>query len=351
MKLNFTHKQDKVYFNVELGNNGGGVAVPATFNQTFQSPIIDVPDDYYCCVTKFSCPTTQIPIFIPTLQPASTTATIYSVTLTYNGNSSQQFVQYVAGSGFPNTAPTYYYVFNYNTFIDQINTALATAFAAITPPMGSQAPYFQYNPVTGLISFVAQRAYYDQTLSTPILIYINLPLSDLLTGFEGTYAPLGFVPTVTGQDDTISVYDQKNNWYNPSWVTPATPGDYYIMTQNYPSIGAWTPFKSLRLSSNSLPIKPEYIIPSFGTINLGSQGVLQTFVPLFDETGIHATSVNYVPGTNLHLLNMSGAKPIYQVDFQFQWIDGDGLAHPVYIDNNQVCAVEFGFFRKSTYTS
>lgn len=311
---------------------------------------MDNPEEYYCAISRFSCPTNVIPVFVPTFQPSSFTNTIYSVTLTYNGNTSQTFLIYVPTSGYPTTSEFYPYVYNYQDFVDMINTAMATSFSAISPPFGSQAPYMQFDPVTSLFSLVAQIAYYDSSAAMPINVYFNQPLSVLLEGLDVKVAPNGSIPDPQGEDVLVRIHDTKNNWYNPSWVTPSTPPLYYIMMQNYSSLLVLTPFISLRLISNTIPIKKEYIVSQNLDTQLSGVGVLQTFIPLFTESMGHATQLTYDPSV-LRLLNMAGHQSIQKIDFQFQWIDGSGMAHPVYISYNQVCSVSFAFLKKNTFTS
>lgn len=348
--LDFSSEQDKIYFTVEIGAQNPDTLTIANYNNNFTVPIVNDPEEYYCTVKRFSCPAGELPVFIPEFQSGSFTNTIYSVTLTYNGNVNRAFVQYSPTSGYPTSSEFYSYVHNYQDFLTMINAAISSAFGSIAPPVGATAPYFQYDPTTSLISLVAQRTFYDETVPLPIRVYLNQPLAVLLSGLDMQNAPFGSIPDSQGRDALIRIRDTKNNWYQPSWAPVVSPPNYYQILQNYPSVVSWSPVKSVRLVSNTIPIKREYVVAQNLDTQLSGLGVLQTFIPLYNENSGHATAINYVP-TQYQLLNMAGHKPIQQIDFQFQWIDGDGIARNVYIPYNAVCSVSFGFLKKNTFTS
>src|SRR5581483_3103729 len=307
-RLPFGNAQDKIYFDVEILPQSNSTVTPITYSQQFNQSIVDDPEKYYAAITKFDIPTANIPSLAVKFVSPSVTTTIYTVTLTYGATTSQQSVIFVPTSGVATTDDTYPFVYAYEDFLIMVNTALATAFTAITPPMGAVAPYFQFDPATSLISLVAQTAYYDRTLMSPINIYCNLPLKVLLDGFPGKLSPFGPAPDAAGRDFHFTVANLGNNFYNVSSVPPAYPPANYIMMQNYPSLSAWSPFSAIRIKTNMIPVKPELVIPASGTVVLGSNAVLQTFFPQFPENQSHSTRIFYVANT-YHLINMTGHSP------------------------------------------
>lgn len=363
---------DRVYYNIvmkynpALNNNGLINATPAIFTEQLSQSIIENPSEYYMSIVRFTIPTQNIPIFIFEAQPfpnLNMDLGIYSVTLSYNGNfSPQTFVTYETTSpNVPKPLPVtasnpnwdrtpYYYVYTYSQFLKMINTALATAFAAIPlgAPVGSIAPYFIIDEINERISLVAQRAFYDITLATPILIYINYNLHHFLDGI-----PINFLSTnsLNGRDIQFLVRDQKDNWYNPPFLAPATPPDYFIMTQEYPTLINWNSFKSLQMISNSLPIKDEYV-PTFQPGTLGAlnfQSIVKDFEPLLELGPEARTSVQYQLNSPYQLINLFDTKPLNRIDIGIYWTDEFENKYVVTIPKGSLVTIKLVFIKKSTF--
>ncbi|ACF17002.1 V18 [Sputnik virophage] len=152
---------DTVYYDILIPfkPNDQGFS-PAIFQAQLTQPIVHNPSEYFLSVVRFSIPTQNIPLTIPQIQPYPNTNvnnTIYSVSIGYNGTySSQNFVQFDPSLTSPNipapNAPTvtspnvevtpYYYIYDYSTFLQMINTALENAFNEISAPVGADAPFF-----------------------------------------------------------------------------------------------------------------------------------------------------------------------------------------------------------------
>ena len=98
----------------------------------------------------------------------------------------------------PNVNDGYYYLNSFQRFLDMVNTAFSASFATLggltALPVGSQAPYMILNP-NDTFSIIAQIANYDETLATPIKIFMNLPLAQCFgsfaTNFFGNNTPNG----------------------------------------------------------------------------------------------------------------------------------------------------------------
>lgn len=343
VSLDFNDQQDKIWFDVEIRPNATSLR-SANYNQQFNMNIVGRPEDYFCAIPRFSVPTSLVPILSVEFQSGSSVNTIYSVTLEYNGLASQNFVVYVPDNNLSTSDDAYPYVYTVDSFLDMINTALAVSHGSIGPPAGSLPPYFQFDSNTGLISFVCQRAYYDRGLAIPINVYLNTDLSVLLEGFYGSMLS----NATLGENFLMGVTNLRSNWYQPSDVAVATPPLYYIFTQNYPALQTWSPFKSMRLTSTTLPIKKEFIIQDGGI--LSGAGVLQDFIPLYNVNEIRPTLIQYT-ASQYHLINMTGKAPLNKLDFTFVWVDNNGREHNIYIPYGGVCSLQIAFFKKKTFTS
>lgn len=371
---NISSTDDRIYYNISIPSTTiASNPSPAIFQQELNEAIIQKPSDYYLAIIRFTIPTQDIPIMVAQIQPFPNTNinnTIYSVTLTYQTfTSGQIFVQYVTqnpnalvlplSASHPNADNTlYYYIYTYTAFLNMINTALQTAFTALNVavpgglPVGSVAPYFQFDTFTERISLVAQIANYDITIANPIKIFVNYQLFTFIDGlpfiFEGITLP-------GGKDVQLLVENNKNNWYNPPYLTipPPIPPVYYIMTQEYNTISDWNSFKSLQLVSNILPIKSEYV-PVVSQINqsiVNSQGILKDFEPLIELGPEARTTVQYQLQSPYQLINLTSDIPLTKIDVRIYWTDQYGFQTLLSIPFNQVVTIKMVFIKKSTFTS
>jgi len=358
-------QEDKIYYNVVIPYRPDSTGfAPAIFQQQLNQTILSRPSDYYMTIVRFSIPTQNIPIMYGQIQPypnIDLNKTIYSVTLTQGANSSgQTFIEFVTQN--PNAQPSapltashptvdvtsYYYIYEYTQFLSMINTALATAFAALPgTPMGSLAPYFIFDGER--ISLVAQTAYYDQALMSPINIYVNYYLLTYLDGIATNFYGVGLA---NGLDAKFLVRNDLNNFYNPPYLAPAVPPAYYIMTQNYTALIDWNCFKSLSLVTNLMPVKQEFIpssMPNEG-FNLGvvnSRGQLKDFEPILNNNE-NRTVVQYFPTGPYQLINMNSDEPLTKIDVNIFWSDQFGNIYPLDIPFNQLVTIKLLFIKKSS---
>lgn len=368
---------DRIYYNIVMPYNPTQFGVsPMIYRETLTEPIIKNPSEWYLAVVRFTIPTQNIPIFIAEIQPYPNTdldKTIYSVTLTYDTyTSGQVFVQYVsttptaprppqqtASRPFTDKTP-YYYVYTYTEFLSCINTAYKTAFTALNAavpgglPEHSEAPYFIFDPINERISLICQTAFYDRTLTTPIKIYCNYKLLTYLDGVEIIYYGSDLPD---GKDILFSIYNQGNNFYRPPMEDPPMLPDYYIFTQQYPTLVNWNSFKSLQLKSSLIPAKQEYVPKqvqisgsAYNTSIVNTSGILKDFEPLLQLGPEARTTVQYQLGSPYFCVNLNGTTPIQSIDISIYWTDQFGNEYLLDIPFNQIVTLKMVFIRKSTFT-
>jgi hypothetical protein len=96
---------DKIYYDIQISNIDDIDTLPPVLNfiETRNNPFLYESDKYYMSIIRFSLETPNLPVFIPTIQPAPNTdinLTIYSVTLQWSNPknvtqifTSQQFIR------------------------------------------------------------------------------------------------------------------------------------------------------------------------------------------------------------------------------------------------------------------
>lgn len=370
-------EKDTIYYNISIPYNTNGNS-PAVYQEQLNQPIVYFPSSYFMSVVRFQISGINIPTFIARIQPYPNTNlnnTIYSVAIGYNGSfSPQTYVQYVpsddtATKSIPLSPDhpivdytPYYYVYGYVDFLTMVNTALATAFASITTPVGSHPPYFIYNPDTLTISLIAEAAYYNlgpystpptTPPTTPITVYINSALFHFFDAFP--IFDRGF-NSLNGRDIQFNINNlHDSNWYVPNGpVNPTTlyPLTLLQMKQEYQVLKDWNSLQSVQLISNMLPINREYV-PSTNTQSgvISSKGILADFVPLLSTGPEARTSIEFVSTGAWRLIDMFGNYPITKVDLSFYWTDELDDQHIINIPNNKPATVKLVFMKKHLFSS
>lgn len=348
VSLDFENIDDKIYFNIAIISNDFTKAIPAIYQQQFNLPIVEIPEDYYFSVIRFSIPTQSTPLMIGQVS-GGVNNTIWSVTIQNGLTENQQFIQWIPSDiNIPNTNEAYYYLYKYTPFITMINNALITAFNNVFPIPGSRLPpYFQLEVESGRMSLIAQQQFYETNVGNTN-IFVNYPLTSFIDGIPKNR--IGFTQP-NGKDFQIIVANNRNNWYNPSDIVPVSPPEFLRVEEEYPCLSNWNGFKSLQISSNLLPIRKEYV-PSLDSDGiLSGMGIISDFIPILEQNASARTNVEFINSSPYRLINLYGKAPISKIDVRVDWTDKFGKSHLLYVPYNQILTMKFIFIKKSTFTS
>ncbi len=330
------YKKDNgnIYYNVVISNKrddfsllaqNSHAPIPAEYNQTESQDVLDNPSDYFLSVIRFQIPGNLIPLYFetgyadgsdPNLTPKSVIMSIGGVFPILETN-----LVYVPHDK-TLTAPTlpitvnniqYYALNSYQQIVDEINVALAAAFAdlivpVLVPPLA--APYMEYDSSTGLFSLIADQRY----VANDIKIYFN---TDLYTLFLPSFETYFFGnDTSNGADYQILVKDNHNNSFSipaPTGATGYTGTDYFKMTQESKSLNNITDFRTLVLTVNNIPIRYESIPNSTNISSIQSNflPILTDFIPALNNIPHEIqTELVYYPTAEYRLVDLVGSKSI-----------------------------------------
>jgi hypothetical protein len=200
------------------------------------------------------------------------------------------------------------------------------------------------------------------TISVRFALFMNEPLYNLFSSFNGVYYGSNFVSINTallnaspfvgdGIDDekafyfpdTFNYYIQPIN-YNGLNVEYVSPTLSYVVTRSeYSPIPMWSPIQSIRFSSSLLPNINSYTclpIPfnKYGVSTQTQQSVggnnsqmsnAITDIQVALTTGFeYKPTVSYVPKGEYRLIDLLGECPIQSVDFIVSWVDKYGAEIP-----------------------
>ncbi len=339
---------DHLYFNATVTNNSDNY-ISSSFDQTRTEAIVDKADDYSMAVARFELPGHFIPVHIMPIQTGQTdpNLSIYSITLEYNGYTSQQYLVYISTQKYLDTPPSpfngqavseYYFVYEYSQLVDQINTAFDLAHTDLVDnggaPAGSAAPKFTYSPTTKLFTLAAQVEYYDTDDSTDLItIWMNTKFFYLFQGF--------FVNDYNGGATGDQPNGQDIQFVIKNFDTPTYNLEYYYIDQKFNSLSNWNPFKRIVFISNGMPIQPEFV----PTSNDAYQNILVDFRP--DEASNEDVRSIYQYNPYFYrLIPLKGQAPLRRIAFDIYWEDKINTLYPLKIPFNQQMSVKFAFVRK-----
>jgi hypothetical protein len=304
----------------------------------------------------------------------------------------------------------YYSVFSYQAFIDMINTALAGAFSDLVTAVGpvgvASAPFFVYDQNTQLIKLIAEKGYAApaSTATGYVHIFTNTLLSSFLETFQQVYnatnSPAGrdtqyivknnktnthtlnFGPIAIGTTNTSTAITSAalfsaymnggtisasgvplnatatyNNTSSMTLSNAATAtatvnavisnNNFYIMSQELPSLFLWSSMRSIVITTGTIPIKSEYIP------NLSQGSIADNFVPILtdfepQQTGGNDRSlIQYVPTAEYRLIDLKGYTPLVSIDLQIFWQDKQLNRYPIYLPPLASADIKFMFRKKS----
>ncbi len=357
-----TRDSDHSYYNVVMDfdsqrdSNFPHKPIPAIYNVQPSQPILLHPRDYWLSVVRFQIPGQLIPLYYEVgYNGGDPNLTFKSVTISVAGVDAQVFLRYVPQD---NTIPVpsppitnnnidYYAVRSYQQLVDEINVALAAAFAlnpaipVLVPAL--VAPYMIYNPVTQLFSLIA-----DQRFATiPIEIFFN---SDLYIFFQPSFDVIKFADDdVLGKDYQILIKNNNNNNYIPSPVVPGI--SFYQMEQEAKSINNITAFKTIVITVGNIPIKYEATPTQAQFSQYNQIPILTDFLPfLSNNAGDLQTYITYYPSGQYRYSDLIGDNPIERLLLQVFWGDKYENLHPLLIPAHSSANLKIMFQRKDIYT-
>jgi hypothetical protein len=240
----------------------------------------------------------------------------------------------------------YFWNYSYQYFIDKVNDVLSL----LSPSEGVPAPFFKYNPDTGLISLY----------SVPdTKIYLNEQLYNLFSGFTYKYQILNdlelyeLVPSVVYRGGSIVYYNYYANLVSFGTIPPTvdSTNNYAITTQSYKSTQLWNPAVSLVFTSKTLgvvsdDISQPYIYginPNKDTNNANvSNSIFEYLLSRRADPTIVDTDFDYL------FKDLLSNEPQKDLVIEIFWKDDFGNLHPFYIESGSNCNIKL-LFRKDNF--
>jgi len=394
---------DHTYYNITMTNDNIATqqAVPLVFNETRSVPLIVNPSEHFMSVIRFELDTTALPVLFvqPRLGVSATDATngntVYSITIKESGGATETRnvfwnpnETYVGPAILDNSSLTnpYFNCYSYASFLNAVNTQIENMSLALAQ---TTYPALYYDANTKLITLSAPLATYRTDINGDNIaggvgytasIFFNEPLFNLFSSLAYSYVggTLGYkMVFYTGSN---TVYTSPQPYVLNVYTNNAQSGAQFISSiQEYPSIGLWTPVKSIIFKTVLLtnvaelqgkpliygyPInnaiipapnntKPNPAFPYFGSptnYNVSNADVLNILVEhnVVLKTGTeYKPFVFYEPTGEYRLTDLVGQMPINQVDISVYWKDDFGVLNPLYLPVGCSASIKILFRKKS----
>lgn len=416
-----------IYYDLNILNNDTtGTKQPPflQFTEIRNSPYINNPSDYFCSVVRFSVETPTLPLIIPQAKvgAANVNELVYTVSMSHPTllpvpiTTSVLYVpQSNAQLAPPPTAPVsnasdiineYYYTYTYKPFIDMINTALRTTWAAVLAAIPALAaiytddyfPYLWWDEDTNIATWVALADVFQTPTANnpspalnlalgalpnqPISIFFNTELYNLFSSFSafqngyGGQTPLG-ANWRMNLPDTVTVNPYLANVLAAGAVPPAAsmptflvqqgpppatppvqPSTYSLLRvpQEYPTTPLWNPVQAIVFTTSLLPIASSIVSAPvlFGQgqqfTNAGNNSGIANILTDLEvptEKGWQTKPlISYVPTAEYRLFDLNGNAPLSAIEITVNWKDTFGRLNQFRLGAGANASIKLMFRRK-----
>lgn len=376
---------EKIYYDIQISNVTNSNTEPPIlyFNESRNTPFINVPQEYYLSIIRFTLDTYTLPIFIPIVQTnlysnptQDPNLTIYSFQFSYNNVYSDQiYIKWIPQNSdlkappFINTSgvltqdlSTYYYeCYTFEYFISLINHQLLYEFnifkssfidSMIVFPDTAVAPIMAWDSSANVARLIFEESFLNSK-ETPIYFYMNSSLYNLFGSFNNIKN--GYTLT-NGRNFQILVLDFGgfNTYQYTNYITNITYNVIEVI-QEYSTISAWSPISAIVFTSNTLPIvsnqisKPTVYVEGNVLGNFGNNSNFQQIITdLVTEDGFYKPNVVYNPSAQYRLIDLFGNSPLTNVDISVFWKSRVGNLVPLRLGAGGTATIKLLFTKKSS---
>lgn len=352
---------DNIYLNVTINNQVTNPAVmndiPATYDETLSIPVLKNPNDYYASIIRFTVPTNNIPIFnFPVdVTQNNPNRSAFIIGIDRTGVLYPQNVIYVPQNSIPAPTPAisspffsyndiinpYYGIYNVQTFINMVNTALQAAVTA--SGIGGTSPFYVYDASNEIISLIVSQTF----IASGARIYMNSLLVNYFDGFSFINTSTSFN---TGGPNIRFYHD-----LNPIPYGSPVGGPYEYRAE-YTSLSLWFDINKIVITTTSIPVIQE-ASPSFSPIVSGGnvnstanyQPIITDFAVVYSTLEEYGSEIEYIPSGQYRLVDMNSNVPITRINLAFYWLSKNGYLYPLYISPNQSASIKLAFLKKDLY--
>jgi hypothetical protein len=251
------------------------------------------------------------------------------------------------------TNPLYYYVYDYNHYVDMLNYSLQQSWInAGSPGGGDNWPYFIYDSDDGLIKCVMPILFTTQNGGAPPGYHWTV-----FFNYQCFYNTLSFY--TVENNGRVEIWNWPAIAYDDSQIAPVPIGTglrtgataAYLISEEYPSIDYLNSIRKIVITTNSIPIQKEYY-PNPGGLNLSTANsipILSSYSLDLLAPGQQRSVAIFTASGPYKLIDLNSDAPLRKIDITFWWVDRLNNFYPIYIDPFDAISLTIGFFSKKLY--
>lgn len=377
---------DKVYFDITITNLQTITEEPPIlyFNQSRSSPFVNVPEDYFLSIVRFTLDTPTLPILQVEIVPqqGNVDLTVYNISLQWtnpiapfqtftqttpliflpqNTSATVPFPPSLTINGLQNNATGYYDIYSYQYFIYLVNRTFTQCFTALNAQVvgaglvlpSTFEPTLTYDTTNYIGILNVDVLGYDTQSPNYIKIFFNPALYQLFSSFPSYISNLTINNSLNLQIIT--------NTFGGSNIAPfpSTAPLYNAISvyQEYSTVGLWTPITSIVFCSNTLPIVPNQISSPLlfidGRILTSSNNsnIAQVITDFVSDTGLYKPNIVYNPTAQYRLVDLQGNRPLTNIDLTVFWKDRVGVLQPFRLSSGSSATVKILFTKKTSVSN
>lgn len=341
------------------------------FKDRRDTPILNSIKDYRMSIIRFELSTWQLPVFYfqPKTNSNDALEGIYSCSLAWRTPGStiygdQEQVLFTAQDksktkpAAPNTFPNgitpydeYYFVYNFNNFIDMVNDALLTAFTKLQGDVSgaldtASAPILVWDKDTLKATLYSELDFYDVTADNYVQIFFNRPLFSLFNSFP----MYKYLPESNGRH--YQILTNPRSGIQTTTIAAYSSAELIVTSQEFPTNESWTPINSI-VFTTTMPVLSS--VQSNPTIfQNGVQQYLsstynntQTIISDFQtDQNNYRSTVFYIPSAEYRYISLlNNDVPLYELTI-YAWLkDRYGILRPFTMPSNSVFSMKLLFER------
>ena len=381
-----------VYLDLDVVNNdveSGAQPHPLVFEEVRNTPFLDGDcSNYFCSIFRFSIQTgSSLPVFIPRMDTAALASgdlykTAYKISLNYRSRVITQNVIFnkTVSSAFLGSTPTnlirpsltsynvgpFYHVYNYQDFVDMINTTLGNLWTALVASYASSVPgelsastypFMEFDPGTNECTLFAEKSVFGSTpgVATPAQIIFNSRLFELFPGYQHMF--LGYDGDL---NYTLKMNNRGSNLASFKNAAGTITYTYVQSFQEVSGVALWNPVASLVFCSSMLPILPtqtsKATVISNQQDNLTSNGnnnnlsnVLSDFQIAIEGSNQYRPIILYAPQSEYRLVDLFAGSNLNRINIQVFWKDHFGNLNPFLLEPGASAHMKLMVRRRAFY--
>jgi len=364
-----------IYYSADIINNQSTISLtssrnaPARFQEVRSTPIINNASNFEVAVISANldgvCKT--LPIFIPQIDLSQTNPnnTVYEISISNGVQEITDRIVFVPVSTTPqpsnidlnepfqDLSTDYYYLYNYQQFVDLINLTIFNITQQFTTiPPTNAIPYMTYDAVSGLFTIYNP---VDVNQDPLFNIYFNKDLFNLFSSFNyNLYTLNANTPYQIKFASTVAQVGSKQ------YTNPFTTVNFTYTTQQYNTTNnLWCPVASIVISTTLLPVLNESTsapivykssnINSLSTSSNAFTNNILEFNPFLTSASDITNVLQYIPTAEFRYKSLTGSNtPINNIDLNIYWRNRlNNELNQLYMPNFSNLSIKLLFRRKN----